>query len=332
MDKNVTYVLIFVLLLVAELLYFRIADQCNIIDKPNERSSHSTIVLRGGGIIFLIGAWIGAAFFGFQYPWFLVGLTLVAGISFVDDIHSLPDSLRLVVQFVAAALAFYQLDILHPELWWVVILALIVYVGITNVINFMDGINGITAGYALAVLVPLSIVNQQGSLVANWLIEVTILSVLVFCFFNFRPKGKAKCFAGDVGSIGIAFILLFILGSVIFATQDITYLLFMVVYGIDACLTIVHRIMLHENLGEAHRKHAYQLMANELKIGHVKVTSLYMGLQLLISLIFIYVIPDNTMAHWMYLIAVVIVLALVYVVFMKKYYPLHEAYLKQLKK
>lgn len=138
----------FVLLLIAELLYFRIANKCNIIDKPNERSSHSTIVLRGGGIIFLIGVWIWSAFFGFQYPWFLVGLTLVAGISFVDDIHSLPDSVRLVAQFSAAAMAFYQLGILHWAMWWIILLALIVYVGATNVINFMDGINGITAGYS----------------------------------------------------------------------------------------------------------------------------------------------------------------------------------------
>ena len=283
--------------------------------------------MRGGGIIFLIGMWIWAAFFGFAYPWFLAGLTLVAGISFVDDIHSLPDSLRLVVQFVAAGLAFYQLDILHWSMWWVVVLALIVYVGITNVYNFMDGINGITAGYSLAVLVPLMLLNGEGVFVQSSIIVVAMLSVLVFCFFNFRPKGKAKCFAGDVGSIGMAFILLFILGSVIVKTQDVTYLLLLVVYGVDACLTIVHRIMLHENLGEAHRKHAYQLMANELKIGHVKVTSLYMAVQLAVSLVFIYLVPDTVLAHWVYLIAVVAVLGLAYLLFMKKYYHLHEAYL-----
>lgn len=326
------YCVLFVLLLLAELVYFKIADKFNIIDKPNERSSHSSIVLRGGGIIFLIGAWLWSAFFGFPYPWFLAGLTLVAGISFVDDIHSLPDSVRLLVQFVAAAMAFYQMDILHWDMWWMVILALIVYVGITNVYNFMDGINGITAGYSLAVLVPMLLLNGQGVFVESSLIVVSILSVLVFCIFNFRPKGKAKCFAGDVGSIGIAFILLFILGTIIFKTGDITYLLLLVVYGIDACLTIVHRIMLHENLGEAHRKHVYQLMANELKIGHVKVTSLYMALQLVISLVFIYVIPDTVLAHWIYLVAVCAVLIVVYVLFKKKYYHLHEEYLASLKK
>ena len=326
------YILIFIILLIFEIFYFKIADKFNIIDKPNERSSHTSVVLRGGGIIFLIGAWVWSLFYGFHYPWFLAGLTLVAGVSFIDDIRGLPDSLRLVVQFVATAMAFYQLDILHIELWWVVLLALIVYVGITNVINFMDGINGITAGYSLAVLIPLMLLNKRDGFVESSLIEVSILSVLVFCLFNFRPKGKAKCFAGDVGSIGIAFILLFILGKEIFLTEDITYLVLLVVYGVDACLTIVHRIMLHENLGEAHRKHAYQLMANELKIGHVKVSSFYMVLQLVLSLLFIYGIPDTVVAHWIYLVAVVVVLAITYVLFMRKYYHLHAEYLMRLKK
>ena len=324
------YILIGALLLVAELCYFGVADRFNIIDKPNQRSSHSSIVLRGGGIVFLIGAWVWSIFYGFQYPWFLAGLTLVSVVSFIDDIRSLPDSARLVVQFIAAALAFYQMDILHLNLWWVVLLALIVYVGITNVYNFMDGINGITAGYSLSVLIPLMFINNGSLYVDSSLIIVSILSVLVFCFFNFRPKGKAKCFAGDVGSISIAFIILFVLGSVIIKTQDVTYLLFLIVYGVDACLTICHRIMLHENLGEAHRKHVYQIMANELKIGHTTVSSFYMVLQLVISLAFIYLIPNTALAHWIYLAAVLVVLGIAYILFKKKYYHLHEEYLASL--
>ena len=326
------YLLIFLLLLAAEVVYFRIADRCNIIDKPNERSSHSTIVLRGGGIIFMLGLWIWAAFYGFGYPWFLAAVTLIAGVSFVDDIRSLPDSVRLVAQFVAMGLMFYQMDMLHWEMWWVVIIALIVCVGASNVINFMDGINGITGGYALASLIPIYILNKEMGFVEESLVMTVILADVVFCLFNFRPKGKAKCFAGDVGSIGIAFILLFLIGLLIMRTGDVTYLIFLLVYGVDGCLTICHRILLHENLGEAHRKHAYQLMANELKIGHVKVSLLYMGLQLVISLGFVFLVPDTLLAHWIYFVAAIVILALAYVVFMKKYYHLHEAYLASLKK
>ena len=328
------------ILLVLELAYFKIADKCNIIDKPNERSSHSTIVLRGGGIIFMMGLWIWAAFFGFGYPWFLLAVTLIAGVSFVDDIRSLPDSVRLVAQFVAMGLTLYELycmpgQFLENAPWWMlsafVVMGLIIFVGASNIINFMDGINGITGGYAMASLIPLYILNREMGFVDESLVVTVILADVVFCMFNFRPKGKAKCFAGDVGSIGIAFILLFMIGQLIMKTGDVTYLIFLLVYGVDGCLTICHRIMLHENLGEAHRKHAYQLMANELKIGHVKVSLLYMAMQLVVSLGFIYVCPDNVLCHWMYLIGAFVVLAIAYVLFKKKYYHLHEEYLKSLK-
>ena len=338
------------ILLALEMVYFRIADRYNIIDKPNERSSHSTIVLRGGGVIFLLSAWVWSAFFGLQYPWFLLGLTLVAGVSFVDDIRSLPDSVRLVVQFAAMGLTLFELfcmpgQFLESASWWMVVafvvMGMVIFVGASNIINFMDGINGITGGYAAAVLVPLLIVNEGAMLkavngavpfVPSSLVITILLADVVFCLFNFRQKGKAKCFAGDVGSIGIAFLLLFLIGGLVMMTGDVTYFIFLLVYGVDGCLTICHRIMLHENLGEAHRKHAYQLMANELKIGHVKVSLLYMGLQLMVSLGFVFIVPDTVLAHWIYLIGAIIVLAIAYVMFMKKYYHLHQAYLDEIKR
>ena len=334
------YLWIFLLLLAVELAYFRLADKCNIIDKPNERSSHSSIVLRGGGIIFTLGLWIWAAFFGLTYPWFLVAVTLVAGVSFVDDIRSLPDSVRLVTQFVAMGLTLFELycipgQFLENAPWWMlsafVVMGLIIFVGASNIINFMDGINGITGGYALASFVPLYLLNREMGFVEESLLVTMVLADVVFCLFNFRPKGRAKCFAGDVGSIGIAFILLFLIGRLVMQTGDVTYLIFLLVYGVDGCLTIVHRIMLHENLGEAHRKHAFQLMANELHIDHVTVSLLYMGLQLAVSMGFIFLVPDTAVAHWTYLIGALAVLTAAYVVFMKKNYHLHQAYLDGLK-
>ena len=329
----IAYIVIALLLLAAELIYFRIADKYNIIDKPNERSSHSTIVLRGGGVIFLIGAWIWGACFGLQYPWFQLALTIVAGVSFVDDIHSLPDSLRLVCQFVAMLLMFFQLGMFRPEMWWAIILGLIVCVGASNIINFMDGINGITGAYAMASLIPLYALNNgsNGGFVDNSLIITMMLADVVFCFFNFRPRGKAKCFAGDVGSLGVAYILLFMIGCLVMATGDITYLIFLVVYGVDGVLTIFHRMMLHENLGQAHRKHVFQLMANELKMSHITVSLIYACLQLAISLAFIYVVPNTILAHWACLLGSIVVLSVVYVLFKMKYYHLHEEYLASLK-
>ena len=339
MNQYISFGIIFVILFCLEEGYFKIADRFNIIDKPNERSSHSSIVLRGGGIIFMLSLWIWSAFFGFQYVWFLLAVTLIAGVSFVDDIRSLPDSVRLVAQFAAMVMMFYQLDILHWNMWWMVLVALVVCVGAADVINFMDGVNGITGAYALASLVPLALLNAGMGFVAQSLIYVVILADVVFCFFNFRPKGRAKCFAGDVGSIGVAYILLFFIGALILATGDITWLIFLLVYGVDGCLTIGHRIMLHENLGEAHRKHAYQLMANELGIGHVKVAFFYALLQLAISLGFVYLCPVLARVsgmglvawHWIYLVVALVVLTVAYVLFMNKFYHLHEEYLRRVR-
>lgn len=327
----VNYIIITILLIAVEIMYFKFAEKFKICDIPNERSSHANITVRGGGVIFLFSTWLNAFFYGISYPWFLAGLTLVGLVSFIDDIRSLSDSIRLVVQFTAATLVFHQLDILHWNMWWIVLLALIVYVGITNVYNFMDGVNGMTGGYSLVVLLSLMFLNTGGDFVEESLINISLLSVLVFCFFNFRPKGKAKCFAGDVGSVSIAFVILFLLGKVIIVTGDITYLLLMIVYGIDACLTIVHRFLLHENIGQAHRKHVYQIMANELKIGHVAVSLIYMMIQLVISLGFIFICPNTVIAHWIYLVVTVTILTLVYVIFIRKYYHLHEEYLASLK-
>lgn len=328
MNSYLLYGIIAVLLVGLELIYFRIADHFNIIDKPNERSSHSSVVLRGGGIIFLFGTWLWSAFFGFHYPWFLLGLTLVCGISLWDDIHSLPDTVRLVAQFLAMFLLFAEWSILYLSGWWIVLIALIVCVGIINAYNFMDGINGITAGYSLAVLAPLMVLNHSLHFIEMSYLIVTAIACVIFCFFNFRPKGKAKCFAGDVGSIGIAFILLLPLGKLILQTGDLTYIILLAVYGVDTILTIFHRIMLHENLGRAHRKHAFQIMANELNIPHGVVSACYMLIQMLVSFGLLFI----SRYHWIYAVVAVLVLCAAYLLFMKKYYHLHAEYLQSIEK
>lgn len=255
---------------------------------------------------------------------------MAAGISFVDDIHSLPDSLRLVVQFASMFMVFQEVGLLQWDMWWIVACALIACVGATNIYNFMDGINGITGGYSLAMLIPLFLLNRRYAFMEESLLIVVGLSLLVFCLFNFRKK--AKCFAGDVGSIGIALILTFCMARLMMVTGDVAWIVFFLIYGVDGILTICHRIMLHENLGQAHRKHAYQLMANELKIPHVVVSTIYMVLQLAVSMIAIYVIPDTVAAHWAYLLCSALVMGVAYILFKMKYYHLHEEYLASIKK
>ena len=313
------YLIILVLLFVAELFYFRVADKCNIIDKPNQRSSHTRITLRGGGIIFYFGA---LAFFltsEWAYLWFMIALTLITVISFVDDIRSTSQRLRLVFHFTAMALMFYQWGLFSLP-WWTIVVALIICTGIINAYNFMDGINGITGGYSLVILVSLAYVNAEViSFTEQDFIYTMICSVLVFDFFNFRKR--ARCFAGDVGSVSIAFVVLFLIGSLILQTKDFSWLVLLVVYGVDSVLTIVHRLLLHENISMPHRKHLYQIMANELKIPHAVVSLIYMVVQAAVVAGYLALREYR----YGYLSGSILVLSLLYLLFMKRFFYLHKS-------
>ena len=312
------YLIVLVLLFLAELFYFYIADKYNIIDKPNERSSHARITLRGGGVIFYFGV---LAYFltnHFEYPWFMLALTLVTLISFIDDIRSTSQVLRLVFHFSAMGLMFYQWGLFSLP-WWTILVALIICTGIINAYNFMDGINGITGGYSLIILGALAFINHSVvSFAEPDLIYTMLCAVLVFNFFNFRKR--AKCFAGDVGAVSIAFSILFLIGRLIIQTGDFSWIVLLVVYGIDSVLTIVHRLMLHENIGLPHRKHMYQIMANELRMPHVVVALIYMMMQAIVVIGYLIL---REYGYW-YLLGSVFLLSMLYLLFMKRFFCLQK--------
>jgi len=312
------YILLLILLFAAELVYFKIAGRFNIIDKPNERSSHSRVTLRGGGVIFYIGILIYFLFEGLQYPWFFIGLTCITAISFADDLHPQSPKLRLSVHFAAMALMFYQWG-LYSEQWYYILIAIIICTGILNAYNFMDGINGITGAYSMVVIGAFWYINfYLIHFVDVNLIYAALSALVVFNFFNLRTK--AKCFAGDVGSISIAFIILFLLGLLIIKTGDFSYIILLVVYGIDSILTILHRLLLKENIFLPHRTHAYQIMANELKIPHVVVSLFYAILQILILIGYIIF---KQYSYW-FSGLIVVILSACYLLFKIKYFHLHK--------
>ena len=174
--------------------------------------------------------------------------------------------------------------------WWAIVIGYIVFIGIVNAYNFMDGINGITGLYSIAVLASLQYVNlTYGSFVHPDLIWYPMLASVVFLFFNFRKR--ARCFAGDVGSVAIAFWIVTLLLLLIIKTENLIWLGFLMVYGVDAVMTIVHRLYLKQNIMEAHRLHFYQILANEKKMPHRVVSVIYFGLQLLCSALIIQLYP-----------------------------------------
>ena len=285
------FIILTFILLVLELLYFRIADKFNIIDKPNHRSSHTKITLRGGGVIFpfafvlyfVMSIILRKEWFVPEHFWsFGLGLFLLSTISFLDDILDLSTKLRLVFHFLSVVLLIYFLGLWNVLPFWLLPIVFIFIIGVLNAYNFMDGINGITGVYSLVMLITFYYINQYGVAFTDaHFIIYPILASLVFLFFNFRKR--AKCFAGDVGSMSIAFWVLALLGLLMVKTEDFTYLLFIAVYGIEVISTILQRIKLKENIFEAHRHHLYQLLVNQMKWSHLLVATLYGGVQLFIN-------------------------------------------------
>jgi UDP-N-acetylmuramyl pentapeptide phosphotransferase/UDP-N-acetylglucosamine-1-phosphate transferase len=285
MSEIYPYFFIGILLFFVELGYFRIAINNNIVDQPNHRSSHERITIRGGGIVFPIAIFLQALFTDFDYPLFSIGLFLISAISFYDDLRPLSNKIRILVHLIAVSLLFAQADLLTYTVW-IIIPAYILVIGTINAYNFMDGINGITGAYSLITILSLYLINKDNSFVqSEWLI-ITALSLLVFNFFNFRKK--AKCFAGDVGSVSMAFIIIFFLLQLILKTGDLKYIGFLLVYGIDSISTILFRLIRKENIFEAHRTHFYQYLTNVKSWPHLMVSALYMIAQLIVNLLIFY--------------------------------------------
>ncbi|WP_433833698.1 MraY family glycosyltransferase [Flavobacterium anhuiense] len=280
------YTILGIILMIIMLLYFKVADHFNIIDKPNQRSSHKEITLRGGGIIF----WFSSLLYFVQHfqnnYFFFTGITLVSLVSFWDDIQSLSNKIRISIHFLAITLIFYDLHLFQLMPIWSVAITYVLAIGLINAYNFMDGINGITGLYTLVVMGSLLYVNTKIQLFTDGMfIKYAMLASLVFLFFNYRKR--AKCFAGDVGSIAIAFWIIYLVLKLILVTESLIWLLFLAVYGVDAVCTILHRLYLKQNIFEAHRLHLYQVLSNEYKIQHRLVSLFYALSQAGISLLVI---------------------------------------------
>ncbi|WP_129594590.1 MraY family glycosyltransferase [Seramator thermalis] len=309
MNAITTYLFVTVLLLAAELFYFRIAERFNIIDKPNERSSHNYITIRGGGIIWWVAALLFLLFhFSPTSLWFFAGITLIAGVSFWDDVKGLGQKVRLLFHLLAMSCAFYLAGVFGAYPWWAILIGYVVFIGIVNAYNFMDGINGITGLYSIAVLASLQYVNLwYGNFVHPDLIRFPMIASVVFLFFNFRKR--ARCFAGDVGSVAIAFWIVTLLLLLIIKTENLIWLGFLMVYGVDVVMTILHRIYLKQNIMEAHRLHFYQILANECGISHLWVSIIYFIVQLACSAAIIAFYPS---IGWGIFVILSVVLVVIY--------------------
>ena len=298
-------------------LYFKIAERFKIIDKPNERSSHVLPTIRGGGIIFPIALslyFLNSSFLNspFSYPYFYSGILLVSIISFIDDIKPLRALVRIPFHLLATGLIIFELGLLNGIEFWIVFIIMILASGIINAYNFMDGINGITVVYSTVTIGTLYFMNKfQEQFVDGQLMLFIICSLIVFAFYNLRKK--ARCFAGDIGSVSMAFMVLFLLIKIMVDRENIIFILLLSVYGIDTVLTIIHRLFKKENIFKAHRFHLYQIIANRAKVPHIKISFIYGGIQLLINAVVFSVSDQSQMIQAVIGVGILLLLAIAYI-------------------
>ncbi|MDX5428981.1 MAG: glycosyltransferase family 4 protein [Bacteroidota bacterium] len=306
-----TFILLFSLL-----AYLQLAPKWGIIDNPNHRSSHTRPTVRGGGILIPIAVVLAYIFSGYQYPWMMVSILLVSVISFVDDIRELSPKLRLPFQMLAVILMLYSAGL--PMTWWA-IPVFILAMGMMNAYNFMDGINGITGLYSLVCLGFLgSEMYSLDILSPAWVLFPAIACIL-FLYANFRKR--ALCFLGDVGSISLALLVLFLLGKLILYTAQPLYALFLLVYGLDAGLTVIQRWRRGEDLMSAHRSHLYQYLTKPGPYSHRQVAVAFAILQMGINGITLVLIRQDPTISYVGASLMILFSIPVYLVVKKRFTP-----------
>ncbi len=277
------YIIISFLLLTLTYAYYIYAIKTKILDTPSARSSHSIPTVRGGGIVFFMAVLLYfIRQFNIDYPFFLSGFIILSIIGFIDDKKNLSPKTRFPFQLIAIALILYEAGLFSHTIPLVLqLIGFIVAVGFINAFNFMDGINGITGFYTLAIILPLLSLNYNNHIFNNDFYYYTIIAVIIFGFYNFRTK--ALMFAGDIGSMSLAALILFWLSKTIIQLNSPVLLAFVVIYGVDSALTIITRLKKKEKIFEAHRRHLYQKFVDIWRWPHIKIAFLYTIIQLIIS-------------------------------------------------
>lgn len=250
----------------------RYALRASLIDHPGERRSHTAATPRGGGVA-IVAAMLTAAGVGIATEpgqavlpaAFALGLALVAGIGAVDDHRPLSPWLRLGVHAIAAAALAGGFYAAYGDPW-LALAAFVLSIGLTNVWNFMDGIDGLAASQA-ALFAGAAAVWLQGP--AQWLALALCAACCGFLPFNFP---RARIFLGDVGSgaLGYAIAALCVAVAAEASPGWPLSLLPLAAFLVDAALTLVGRMLRGERWWTPHVTHAYQIWAR--RVGHVPVT------------------------------------------------------------
>jgi len=276
------YILITAVLIIGIIIYLKMAEKWSIIDQPNSRSSHLVVTKRGGGIIYLIALVIYMISSNFNMPSIIICGLLLGIMGFIDDNKNLDFKIKLIIQCITIGY-FLSTGSYNGLEWYLLILMFFLIISSINILNFMDGINGLTILYSLSFLISFYIINAHiiAFTDSNFLL-IVILSNLIIGYFNIRKK--AVCFLGDVGAITMGFIYAVLTITLMIKTNSLSPLILFLVYFLDSGWTIVERLLAKENIFHPHRKHLYQLLVNEYKLSHLFVASIYFSIQALINI------------------------------------------------
>ena len=256
-----------------------------LMDYPDERSSHSSPTPKGGGIG-ILAAFVFTSLFVRIPLYFWLPATFIGLLSFGVDRLDFSPALRLVLQFFAAITLLAAINQLHLNkingLLLITTLAVFA-VGTANLYNFMDGINGIAAvtGIVGFGLLALSIFLSDNF--SSFAVLSISISLSCFGFLPFNMP-KAKVFMGDVGSVLLGFVFAVVVVAVSRNFLDFVSLTsFLFPFYADELTTMAVRIRDGENLLRPHRRHLYQILANEKGISHWKISVGYGLLQLIVG-------------------------------------------------
>lgn len=310
------YIVFTFLLFAAYLMYFKVARRFSIVDLPNHRTMHKGATIRGGGVVILIAIILYTLYIPIPGLYFTVGITILGGTGFLDDLIDLSGKVRFPVQVLSIILILADLHLFGLGIFWVLII-IVLATGTLNAYNFMDGINGMTGGYSLVTVISLIYINSYVyQFIANDFLFFFLLALVVFSFFNFRTK--AVCFAGDVGSLTIAYIIVYLIIKLVSESHQFVFILFLTLYGIDTIFTIVQRIFKKENIFEAHRLHLFQVAVSKTGMPQLSMSLIFMAVQTAINLVIVWLIQLSLQQQLIYSALLLFGLSVIYSV-IKKY-------------
>jgi Fuc2NAc and GlcNAc transferase len=258
----------------------------SLVDHPNERSSHNIVTPKGGGIGILVAFVFCSLYTKISY-WFWVPAVGVSVLGFLTDRFDILPQVRLVLQFIAGLIVIIGLDRLSTSVLKEIALItffIVFVVGTANFYNFMDGINGIAA---VTSIIGYTLLGFSAHISGFNTAYVALAFCISLACAGFLPLNipNAKVFMGDVGSILLGFVFAGIVVKISRTFLDfITYAAFLFPFYADELTTMWIRIRDGERLSQPHRRHLYQLLANERGIAHWKVSAGYGIFQLFVGM------------------------------------------------